>query len=85
MRIALETSKTIVFVTHSITEAVLLADRVVVLTARPGRIKKVVLIDLPRLRWNWRNDFSQRFLQLIGLLEELLSSEIQNSAEERVT
>lgn len=82
MRIALETNKTIVFVTHSITEAVLLADRVVVLTARPGRIKKIVPMDLPRLRWNWRNDFSQRFLELIGLLEELLSTEIHDSVEE---
>jgi NitT/TauT family transport system ATP-binding protein len=85
MRIALETNKTIVFVTHSIIEAVLLADRVVVLTARPGHIKKIVPIDLPRRRWNWRNDFSQRFLEFIGLLEELLSSEIKNSVEERVT
>jgi NitT/TauT family transport system ATP-binding protein len=85
MRIALETNKTIVFVTHSITEAALLADRVVVLTARPGRIKKIVPIDLPRQRWNWRKDFSQRFLEVVGLLEELLSSEIQNSAEHRMS
>jgi NitT/TauT family transport system ATP-binding protein len=80
MRIAVDTGKTIVFVTHSITEAVLLADRVVVLTARPGRIKEVVPIDLPRMRWNWRHEFSERFLDLIGRLEELLGGEIQKSA-----
>ena len=44
------TKKTIVFVTHDIEEAVYLGDRVVVLTARPGRIREEVAIDLPRPR-----------------------------------
>ncbi|HEV2430910.1 MAG TPA: ABC transporter ATP-binding protein [Burkholderiales bacterium] len=44
------TGKTIVFVTHDIDEAVYLGDRVVVLSARPGRIREEVRIDLPRPR-----------------------------------
>jgi NitT/TauT family transport system ATP-binding protein len=44
------TKKTIVFVTHDIEEAVYLGDRIVVLSARPGRIKEEVKIDLPRPR-----------------------------------
>ena len=46
----LETRKTVIFITHSIDEAVLLADRVVVMSPRPGRIEKVLQIDMPRPR-----------------------------------
>jgi NitT/TauT family transport system ATP-binding protein len=42
--------KTVVFVTHNIVEAILLADRVVAMSPRPGRIDKILKIDLPRPR-----------------------------------
>ena len=50
MRIWDTDKKTVVFVTHNITEAILLADRVVAMSPRPGRIAKIVDIDLPRPR-----------------------------------
>ena len=50
MRIWEEHKLTVVFVTHDIDEAVFLSDRVLVMTARPGRIKEEIVIDLPRPR-----------------------------------
>ena len=60
LRVWEERRKTILFVTHSIPEAILLADRVVVLTPRPGRIARVLPIDLPRPR-TMDMEFDPRF------------------------
>jgi NitT/TauT family transport system ATP-binding protein len=50
LRIWAELGKTVIFVTHSIEEAIYLADRIVVMTYRPGTVKRDLLVDLPRLR-----------------------------------
>jgi len=64
-----ETGKTIVFISHNIDEAIYLADRVVVLTALPGRIKDIINIDIPRPRDRTSADF-QKVRK--GLLSEVL-------------
>jgi NitT/TauT family transport system ATP-binding protein len=50
LRIFDQTHKTVLFVTHAIDEAILLGDEVVVMTSRPGRIKEIIPVDLPRPR-----------------------------------
>src|SRR5262245_54568257 len=65
--------KTILFVTHSIGEAVLLADRVVVMTPRPGRIARIVHVDLPRPR-TMQTRASPEFGRLSLEIYELLTS-----------
>ncbi len=62
-----KSGKTVVLVTHSLPEAVFLSDRVVVLSPRPGRIKEIVPIDLPRPRTKEMLE-DTKFNQLVGLL-----------------
>jgi NitT/TauT family transport system ATP-binding protein len=50
LRIWSELKKTVIFVTHSIEEAIYLADRIVVMTYRPGTVKRDMLVDMPRVR-----------------------------------
>ncbi len=50
-RVVQETGQTVVFITHSIDEAIMLGDRVVVISYRPGRIKEIVDVNLPRPRF----------------------------------
>jgi NitT/TauT family transport system ATP-binding protein len=69
-----ELGQTVLFVTHSINEAVQLSDRVVVMTARPGRICDELAIDLPRPR-DTSSLASERFGQLVAQLWGVLRDE----------
>jgi NitT/TauT family transport system ATP-binding protein len=77
------TDKTIVFVTHSLGEAVFLADRVAVFSARPGTIKQIINVDEPHPR---RPDFvtSEKFTRLRNELYALLHDEIRKAVAESV-
>jgi NitT/TauT family transport system ATP-binding protein len=50
MRIWSKSGKTVIFITHSIAEAIFLSDRVIAMTARPGTVADIITIDLPRPR-----------------------------------
>jgi NitT/TauT family transport system ATP-binding protein len=62
--------KTIIFVTHSIREAVYLGDRVVVMTSAPGRIKQVFDIKLPDVRDRFAPDFTQSEAEITRVVKE---------------
>ena len=75
------TEKTIVFVTHSLGEAVFLADRVAVFSARPGMIKKIITVDEPHPR-NPGFVTSEKFTALRNELYALLHDEIRKAVTE---
>jgi ABC-type nitrate/sulfonate/bicarbonate transport system ATPase subunit len=67
--------RTALFVTHNIEEAVLLGDRLVVMTARPGRIKEIVNVKLPRPR----DVTSAEFNEIRRYVASLLEGEVQTA------
>ncbi len=78
LRVWSQFGKTVIYVTHAIDEAVLLGDRVVVMTARPGRVKAVVPIDLERPR-TLEQKGSARFAQLYNEIWHLLREEVDSA------
>jgi NitT/TauT family transport system ATP-binding protein len=82
LKITKETNKTVVFITHSIDEAILLADRVAILTARPGTIKEIVKIPVSR-EYRSTRDFknTSEFTRLRQKIWELLKEEVLKSQE----
>ena len=69
--------KTIIFVTHSVIEAVYLSDIVVVMTARPGKVKGILEATFPRPRDYTGDDFLAVRREVLGLLEEEVKKEIE--------
>ena len=77
-----QTGTTVVFVTHSIPEAVFLSTRVVVMSARPGRVSTIVPIDLPRKRSVETREM-ERYFKLVTEVREALRAPEGEGAGER--
>jgi|TARA_B100000530_G_scaffold285861_1_gene200577 NitT/TauT family transport system ATP-binding protein len=73
-RIWLESKKTVFFITHSIPEAVFLGDRIVVMTARPGKIAEIIPVDIPRPR-DLKTMGDPEFVSLTQRIRSLLYAE----------
>ncbi|MBI3434001.1 MAG: ABC transporter ATP-binding protein [Proteobacteria bacterium] len=71
-RIAMATRKTILFITHAVDEAAFLGDRCLVLSRRPGRLKDIVAIDIPRDRRIWKDMMNDA--TFIGARDKILRS-----------
>src|SRR5437867_10999039 len=70
--------KTVLFITHQINEAIYLSDRVIVFTARPGRVKQSVAIDIERPP-NLPVKRDPRFLQIEDLVWNLIDDEVKKT------
>jgi len=75
LRVVQESGKTVVFITHSIDEALILSDRVVVMSARPGRVKAVYRNDLPRPR-HLDVQLTDRFLEMKREVWDMVQEEV---------
>ena len=71
LRIWSEAKKTVLFITHSIPEAVFLGDRVIVMTPRPGKVSEIIAIDLPRPRTTAIRD-NPKFISYVKHIRESL-------------
>jgi len=71
LRIWSESKKTVLFITHSIPEAVFLGDRVVVMTPRPGKVAEIMTIELPRPRATALRD-DPKFIGYVRKIRERL-------------
>ena len=70
---------TVLFITHDVEEAILLSDRIYVMTARPGQIKEEVVVDLPRPRGLLETEGNARFTELRRQVLSLIHSEAQRA------
>jgi len=80
IRISIATKKTIIFITHSVDEAAFLADRCFILSRRPGRIKRIETISIPRERRIWRDmmgdaEFIRARDKILTLVREEVSAD----------
>ncbi len=72
LRIWSETRKTVMFVTHDLDEAVMLADRVAVLSPGPGKVQDELIVDMPRPRWEYDLRAHPRFAEIRATVWDLI-------------
>lgn len=76
LRILESEKKTMIFVTHSIDEAILLGDRIVMMTCRPGRIREILPVEIPRPRKIISVRAHPRYIELRNSIWEMLKQDI---------
>ena len=76
MRLWQESRTTVVFVTHDLDEAVLLADRVMLMSPGPGRVRRLVPVDLPRPRWEYDVRANENFAAIRAELWQALRGDL---------
>ena len=83
-RICVETGQTVFMITHDVDEAIYLADRIVVLTYRPGRMKRDLIVPLARPRDTASGEFNALKRELAGLVmaeqQRFTSAELHGTA-----
>jgi NitT/TauT family transport system ATP-binding protein len=79
-RIIAETGQTIIFITHSVDEAITLGDRIAVITQRPGRIREVIDVTIPRPRNGREIRHLPEYVEIRDRIWDLLASEARASA-----
>ena len=81
LRLWSDSGKTVMFVTHDLDEAVTLADRVIVLTRGPGRVRTVVPVELPRPRWAYDVRSEENFIEVRHHIWQMLREDLEHQKE----
>lgn len=84
LKLSLQLSNTILFVTHSVDEAALLGDRVIVMTKRPGQVKEIVQNPIPRRERNERTLEDPAFIRYRNHLFQSVRAEVQTTEYEEL-
>jgi NitT/TauT family transport system ATP-binding protein len=79
LRILESERKTMIFVTHSIDEAILLGDRIVIMSCRPGRVREILPVDMPRPRKILSVRSHPRYIELRNSIWEMLKQDLDRA------